>query len=325
MSDSEVNPDASPETIHVYPAGLSRFVNDLLVDRFPDTKIIHLEDEAAFIAAVPEIEIFFGLHHPKGHWGDAKRLRLIQVPGAGVDSVLPDSSIADEVVICNSIGVHEPEMPEFIVGLLFAITKKIPTLIDRQRNHEWKIVIPTTLSGMTACVVGLGTIGQSVARRLKALDMKVTGVRRSGAPVVNVDQVVTPEHRDDVLASADVAIVVTPKTPETEGLIGATEIAKMPSGSWLIDVSRGGVVDLDAVVAALESGHLAGAAVDVFPNEPIGEDSPLWDVPGLLVTPHTAGFSSDYFERTVNVLVSNLNAMSSGTTLTTPIDRNRGY
>lgn len=314
-----------PSVIHVYPSGLSRFVTELLAERFPATEIIHLQDEDAFIEAVSDIEIFFGLHQPKGHWGEAKKLKLIQVPGAGVDSVLPDPSIADNVAIGNSIGVHEPEMPEFVLGLLFAITKQIPTLVERQRNHQWRIVVPVTLSGMTACVVGLGTIGQSVARRLQALDMTVTGVRRSGAPVINVDRVVTPERRSELLADANVVIVITPKTPQTEGLIGHDEIAQMPPNSWLIDVSRGGVVDLDAVVAALASGHLAGAAVDVFPEEPIGTDSPLWDVPNLLVTPHTAGFSHNYFERTVDVLSDNVRAVLNNAPLATPIDRHRGY
>ncbi len=315
----------NPNVIHVYPSGLSRFVTELLATRFPATEIIHLEDEQAFVTALPDIEIFFGLHQPKGHWDKAKKLKLIQVPGAGVDSVLPDTSIADHVAIGNSIGVHEPEMPEFIIGLLFAITKQIPKLVERQRNHQWKIVVPVTLSGMTACVVGLGIIGQSVARRLRALDMVVTGVRRSGAPVIDVDRVVTPEQRADVLANANVVIVITPKTPQTEGLIGGDEIAQMPSGSWLIDVSRGGGVDLDAVVAALASGHLAGAAVDVFPEEPIAADSPLWDVPNLLITPHTAGFSHNYFERTVDLLSDNVRAVLDDTPLVTPIDRTRGY
>ena len=318
-------PVTHPERIHVYPKAVSRFAVGPLAERFPHAEIVQLDDEAGFIAALPDMDYFYGLRTPHGHWGAAQNLKLIQVPGAGVDSVLPDPSLSETVPVCSASGVHEPEMSEFVLAMLFAITKKIPTLVDRQRERKWKLVIPPTLSGLTACVVGLGTIGQSVARRLQALDINVNGVRRSGQPVPGVDQVVSPEDRLEVLSAANIVIVITPKTPETTGLIDVESLAAMAPGSWLIDVSRGGVVDIDAVVAALDSGQLAGAALDVFPEEPLAADSPLWEVPGLLITPHTAGLSQNYFERTVDLLADNIEALAKGEPLVNLVDRQRGY
>lgn len=326
LAGNAVTSPAEPiETVHIYPGDISRFARPLLEARFPDRRFVAVEDEDAFLDALPEMEAYFGLRQPKGHWHKAARLRVIQVPGAGVDSILPDDSIADNVVVCNAIGTHEPEMPEFIVGLILAITKQIPTLVKRQLNKQWKLVMPVKLSGMTACIVGLGTIGQSVARRLEAFDMAVTGVRRSGKPVEGVEQVVTLDNRFEVLSNANLVVVIAPKTPETEGIIGAKELAAMPAGSWLVDVSRGGVVQVDDVVEALASGHLAGAAIDVFPTEPLPEDSPYWDVPGLFITPHTAGFNSDYFERVIDLFAINLEAVEKGGPFATLVDRSRGY
>jgi phosphoglycerate dehydrogenase-like enzyme len=310
--------------VHLYPSRYRNFFQPV-VDRLTEHETVFLDDIAHLEAELPEIEVLVVLGPVEIDWAPAERLRLIQVGGAGVDRLLPATGLPDRVVVTNASGSHEPEMPEFVIALLFALAYRIPDYVDQQRRHEWRNRMPRALAGSTLCVVGLGTIGQSVASRAAALGMRVTGVRRSGAPVDGVDRVVTMDRRLDALAGADALVVVAPMTDETRGLIGPAELAVLAPGSIMVDVSRGGVSDIDAVVASLGSGHLAAAAIDVFEPEPLPESSPLWDVPNLLVTPHTAGNSPGYVARWAAVLADNLDALDSGAPLTNVVDRRRGY
>jgi D-2-hydroxyacid dehydrogenase (NADP+) len=155
--------------------------------------------------------------------------------------------------------------------------------------------------------------------------MRVTGVRRSGQPVEGVDLVVTTAERNRALAGADVVVIVTPLTEETRGLIGAIEVAALAPGALLVDVSRGGVTNIDAVVSALEFGQLGGACIDVFETEPLAEDSALWDVPNLTVSPHTAGLSGDYLDRLIDVLIASVDALNRGEAPTNVVDHQAGY
>lgn len=313
------------ERIHLYGTEIARMFSE--IDRyFPDREIVLLEDESAFADAMPEIEVLLGFRMPRDHWGSATSLRLLQIPGAGVDSVLPAPELPDAVQICNASGCHEPEMPEFVIAALHTLVYRMPTLVDRQRENTWKLVRPSgPITGRTLCIVGLGTIGQSVARRAAALGMTVVGVRHSGAPVEGVDQVVTPDRRMEVLTGAGAVVVITPLTDDTRGLIGAEELAAVAEGAVLVDVSRGGVVDVDALVAALADGPLESALVDVFETEPLPGDSPLWSVPNLMITPHTAGWSRDYANRILQLMAENLEAVEQGRTPPSVVDRSQGY
>ena len=293
---------------------------------FEDREVVVLESDEEFIAKLPEIEALVGHRMPRGHWAGASRLRLVQLPGAGVDSLLPAPDLSEAVQVCNASGSHEPEMPEFVLALLHALVYRIPTLVDRQRSKEWKLIVATApLQGRTVCVVGLGTIGQSVARRCATLGMTVVGVRNSGLPVAGVDKVVTPERRLEVLSDADAVVVITPLTEATRGLVGSEELSVLAKGAVLVDVSRGGVMDADALVDTLANGPLEAAAVDVFDTEPLPVDSPLWTTPNLLVTPHTAGWSRHYADRILDVTLANIEAVERGETPPTLVDRQLGY
>lgn len=316
-----------PQTIHIYNDRLLDSVSDETRSLLAPYNLITLEgDDEAFLSALPEIEVLFGYGMPRGHWASAQRLRLIQTPGAGVDSLLPAPDLAEHVLLANASGVHEPHMPEFVLAQLLALAYQIPRTVRRQDNHVWRTSFPTmTLSGKTLCIVGLGVIGQSVARRAKALGMRITGVRRSGEPIEGIDLVVTPDNRHEALTQADAVVVITPLTSETRGLIGEKELAALRPGSLFVDVSRGGVSHTAAVVAALASGQLGGASMDVFEPEPLPGDSPLWDVPNLLITPHSAGMSPGYVDRLVRVLLASIEAMTNGAPLPNAVDRTLGY
>lgn len=314
------------ERIHVHLPVLADYASHPDDPRLDDREFVILPDNDALLAAMPEIEVLVGFALPPGIWGAAHRLRLIQIPGAGVDSVINEPDLAPDVAVCNAGGTHEPEMSEFVIAMLHAVTYRVPTLVDRQRARRWKPIVPgRALSGGRLCVIGLGTIGQAVAARAAALGMEVVGVRHSGRAVEGVAAVVPPDRRFEVLAGATAVVIVTPLTPETRGLIGRAELEALAPGAVVVDVSRGGVTDLDALVDLLASGHLFGAAVDVFPTEPLPGDDPLWEVPNLLVTPHSAGSSADYKRRVASRFADNLLAFEAGEKPPGLVDRALGY
>ncbi len=309
------------ETVHVYPASAKDYLAPVAA-ALPGRQVVFLDE---LEPALPEMEVLVHVTKSSIDWTSATKLRLIQVGGAGVDNLLPAAGLAESVVVTNASGSHEPEMAEFAIANMFALAYRLPDYVDQQRAKVWKQRMPRALEGSTMCVVGLGTIGQSIARRAKALGMHVTGVRRSGDPVDGIDTVVTMDDRLEAIRGANVLVVVAPLTDETRGLIGADELAALAPRATIVDVSRGGVSDIDAVVEALGSGQLSGAAVDVFEPEPLPDTSPLWDVPNLLLTPHAAGNSRSYVSRWAQTLASNIEALEAGRPLANVVDQSLGY
>ncbi len=314
------------ERIHVHLPVLADFANDPIEQLLGDREFVVLEDDDAFMAALPEMEVVMGFRMPRGHWAAATRLKFVQVPGAGVDSIVDQPDLPPGAVICNASGAHDPEMSEFIMAMIHATTYRVPQLVDQQRAHRWRTVTPThALAGGRLCILGLGTIGQSVAERAAGIGMEVVGVRNSGRPVAGVAHVATPTDRLDVISGATALVVLTPLTDDTRGMVGSAELEALAPGAVVIDVSRGGVMDTTALLSVLDSGHVAGAAIDVFDAEPLPKDSPLWDVPNLLVTPHTAGSSDDYARRISRVFATNLLAFERGEVPPGLVDRSLGY
>lgn len=309
---------------YVYMPGMGDRMADLVRARC-DLDVVVIDDGDELVERLGEVEALLAWRPPTGHWQRAEKLRLLQVPAAGVDSVLPAPDLADSVVLCNATGAHNPHMPEFAIGVLLALAKGVPTFVAQQQEKVWRARNPIVLHGTTLGVIGLGTIGEGVAAAARGLGMRVVGVRRSGGEVEGIDRVVTPDRMDEVLPHCQSVVVVAPLTPETRGLVGTEALDLLPDGALLVDVSRGGVVDPEAVVAALRSGKLAAAALDVFETEPLPADSPLWDEPNLLITPHSAGLSPSYFGHLADIFVANIAALDGGGPCPTAVDRTRGY
>ncbi len=315
-------PSAVP-VVHAYP-DLGPMVVSAR-ERLPGTEIVVIPDEAAFAEVIGDVEVLFTFRPPTGQWAAADALRLIQMTGAGVDSVLPAPDLAEHVTICNAVGIHLPEMAEFVLGMVLSLHLGVPKLVDQQRAHDWSWVLHPALAGRRAVILGTGKIGAGCAELLRAVGLRVDGVSRSGSPTEGFDRVVTVDRRMEVLEDADIVVVLVPLTPDTVGLVGRDELAVLASGSQLVDVSRGGIVDHDALRWALREGPLAAAALDVFDPEPLPAHDPMWDEPNVLITPHIAALSSDYFDRLVGVLVDNVERLRDGRPLINVIDRGRGY
>ena len=244
-----------------------------------------------------------------------------------------DALAARGVVVSNSRGIQGAPIAEHVFASLLALTHRLPLAFDRQRQRIWAQSefsgprLPVLLRGLRLGVIGLGSIGAEVARLGAAFGMDVVGVRRHperGAPD-GVREVWGVERLDDLAAAMDVIVVAAPLTSETELLFDARRLALMQPRAWLVNVARGQLVDSRALAAALASGALAGAAIDVFEQEPLPQDSPLWDTPNLLVTPHTSGFRAGHWDDVVDLFIDNLAQWDRGMPLRWLVDLSRGY
>ncbi|RYE94081.1 MAG: D-2-hydroxyacid dehydrogenase [Myxococcales bacterium] len=265
----------------------------------------------------------------------ATSLRWLAFLGAGVDQAATPAVVArarEGVVVTTASGVHGPNIAEQVMGWMLAFTRDFPGFWRSQAAFRWDRVPPdgggrlAELAGQTLGIVGLGSIGAALALRARAFDMKVLGlVRRPDRTVEGVDRLLGPDGLDELLAASDHVCLIVPLTPDTRGLIDAGRLAKMKPTAYLYNVARGAVVDQDALIAALGSGQLAGAGLDVFVDEPLPPDNPLWSLPSVLLTPHIAGSTPRYYERAAGLLVANLARWRAGEPLARRYDPDRGY
>ncbi|GAB3691205.1 hypothetical protein GCM10028857_28320 [Salinarchaeum chitinilyticum] len=237
---------------------------------------------------------------------------------AGVDRFPQDEFEAEGVVLTNSTGIHGASVGETVVGYMTALARNLHAYRSAQDREEWADPDwdrPFTLADESVCVVGLGTIGQGVAERATWMGMDVWGVRRTPDPVPIVDEVYGHEGLHTALMDAKFVVLAVPLTPSTRRMIGPAELAAMRDDAYLINVARGGVVVQDALVSALEDGEIAGAALDVFQEEPLPKESPLWGMDDVIVTPHAAARTRDYFRDVAEIVIDNVERQGEGLTL----------
>ncbi len=252
-------------------------------------------------------------------------LSFIQVSGAGINHLTPWDP--EKVHVCNSGGVQNEAMAQFAIARLIAISCRFFRYHDQQKAHLWQPHDVIRSTGGTLTVVGLGRIGRACARVGRALGMTVYGVRARPQPLEGVEEVVGPDRLNDVLALSDYVIVVTPLTDATRGLIGASALASARPGVIVHNMSRGGVIDEEALIEALRSGHVSAASLDVFSQEPLPHDSPLWDMENVHITPHVGGMLTwqDYDRLNTEVFLDNLDRFVRGAPLANLVDPERGY
>jgi len=222
------------------------------------------------------------------------------------------------IALTNSTGIHDTSVGEFAVGLMLSFARRLHTYVRRQEDNEWGYPAwdePFTLDGERLCVVGLGTIGRGIAERADALGMEVVGVRRSGEPTPQTEEVYTPDDLHEAIGGAKFVALAVPLTDETEGLVGRAEFEAMREDARLVNVARGPVVVEDELVAALREDEIAGAGLDVFEEEPLPEDSPLWGMDEVIVTPHAAAATRDYFRDIAELVRENVGRVERGEAL----------
>ncbi|WP_339105609.1 D-2-hydroxyacid dehydrogenase [Haloterrigena salinisoli] len=234
---------------------------------------------------------------------------------AGVDRFPFDAFEANDVVLTNSTGIHDRTVGETVAGYLLSFSRRLHDLIANQRERRWERPAwddGFTLPGKTACVVGTGTLGRGVAETLGGLGLEVRGVRRSDEPVPGFDEIYTNDRLLEAVGDADFVIVTVPLTDETRHLFDAEAFDAMGADAYFVNVARGPVVDEPALIDALESDSIAGAALDVFEEEPLPEDSPLWGMDEVIVTPHCAAYTVDYFRDVGDIVRENASRLETG-------------
>ena len=252
-------------------------------------------------------------------------LRWLQIHPAGAERALYVELRARGVKVTTASGATSTTVAHSTLGAIIALNRRFPLLADAQRRHAWEPRLgehsPRDLGGQTAIVVGLGPIGQQLAVLLKALDMRVIGVRRAPAAVPPCDRTIAFAELAAVLPEADWLVLCCPASATTRGLANAATLAALPRGAHLVNVARGEVAVERDVIAALESGHLAGAYLDVFEREPLDAASPLWDLPNVVVSPHTASHSQGQNEAILAIFLDNLARWRDGRALRNDLDR----
>jgi phosphoglycerate dehydrogenase-like enzyme len=290
-----------------------------------DTGIASFEvrDAETLAARIAEADVLVisGLWH-NGLLDSAPRLRFIQSIGAGTDQFPRDELARRGIRLASARGVNARAVAEHAMALMLALSRRLPEARDNQAKHFWRGMIgdlaqrEDELAGKTLLIVGLGDIGGRLARLAKAFDMRVVGLRRdpaSGGGAADAVHAMDDLHR--LLPQADVVALTCPLAPETERLINAAALAAMKPSAHLINVARGRVADEAALIDALAAHRIAGAGIDVTAEEPLAPTSPLWDMPHVLITPHTAGETRRYEDNVIEILRDNLDRLWRGETL----------
>ena len=251
-------------------------------------------------------------------------VRWVHFLSAGVERIWAMDVDWARLTLTTSSGVHAAPMSEYAMGAMLHFAKQFDRFVAQSRDSLWQRAWLDELTGRTLVVLGIGSVGQAVAERAQAFGMVVHGVARTPRDDGN-GSVSGLADLPALLAHADYVVVTVPLTAETAGLVGQEFFGALKKGAVLVDMSRGGVVSKDALLSALEDGTLRGAALDVFEEEPLPEDSPLWNRPDVLVTPHVAGTTPYYLERALGVFVQNAQRYLADEPLLTPVDVSRGY
>lgn len=291
--------------------------------------IRHARSSDELRAVLPEADVLLVTNFRRGiaeAWPAAHRLQWIHATSAGVDALLFPELVASGIPVTNARGIFDRAIAETVLGMILHFAKDIDTSIVLQRRREWRHRETERIDGAHALVVGTGSIGRAIARLLRAAGLSVAGVgsraRDGDADFVDIAAADALQAR---LPAADYVIVSAPLTADTRGLFAADAFAAMRPSARLINIGRGPIVVTDDLVAALRSGEIAGAALDVFEQEPLPADHPLWALPNVLVTPHMAGDFIGWQRALIEQFVANFERWQAGAPLHNVVDKTRGY
>jgi phosphoglycerate dehydrogenase-like enzyme len=293
-----------------------------LLDRF-EVHALKLADKLPDDLAA-RAEVLVGLK-AGGFLKNMPRLRWIQAMTAGVESWLGRPELRPDVTLTNARGSHRIPVPENILGALFHLTKPYMDIALAQRESKWVKRMSVPLAGKTLGILGLGAIGQELARKAAALELRVIGTKRTADPVPHVEKVYSPGETAAVLGQSDFVVLLLPTTPETENSINAAWLRAMKPTAWLINFARGAlIVDAD-LIAAVRSRTIAGAVLDVFREEPLPATHPFWKTEGILVLPHIGGGHPERRAIVAEMFAENAKLYLEGKPLNALVDRKRGY
>jgi phosphoglycerate dehydrogenase-like enzyme len=296
---------------------------------FPEIEITRAQPDQ-LVDALADADAVAAWSIPEDAIANAKRLKWIHRGAAGVEDLITSTLLGPDVILTNSSGVHAPNIAEHVMACMLAFARRLPKLLKLQEEHAWngkRVIGIFELTGQTALLAGLGDIGQAVAKRAQAFDMHTIGVRRHPA-LPRPDAVETMMGMDrfhEALGSANHVVNSLPFTGATDHVFDADAFAAMRPGTFFYNVGRGRTVDQEALVRALQTGRLGGAALDVTDPEPLPENSPLWDMDNVIITQHTAGRTPHMWDRVFRLIETNLERYQAGDRLLNVVDIEEGY
>jgi phosphoglycerate dehydrogenase-like enzyme len=322
--------------VHYHPFELwhaPAWIRERLQSEFPDVRVVQFDNYDRVPEEIEDTDVFIGWSLRAEQVLAAKKLKWIHSPAAAVHQLMFPELLNSKVVITNSSSVHGPVVAEHAVAVLLALAKRLPQAMHYQARKTWaqdhlwtERPRPREVDGTTVLVVGVGGIGGEFIRRAKALGMKVLAVRQNpDKGNAGADEVYAPSRLYGLLPRAGYIVLCTPVTPATSPLINTGLLAMMQPDAYLINVGRGTLVDEAALIQALQTRRIAGAALDVFAEEPLPEDSPLWSLDNVLITPHTAGVTESLWERHYELIAENLRRLRDGRPMLCEVDKKEGY
>lgn len=305
---------------------------DRLRESLPRDEVVDARTQEERRHAFPSADVLIATRITAEEFAVAPSVRWIHTTAVGTGGLLPRPLVDSDVVVTNTRGVHSESIAEHAIALALAVRRRIPEAAAAQADRSWIQLellareVPL-LADTCMLVIGLGTIGMRVAELAAGLGMRVLGIRRRAdqPKPAAVSEVAGSERLRDWLPRADVVVLAAPQTDETRALLGEAEFALLRRSAVLVNVARGGLVDEKALERAATSGTIAGAGLDAFVREPLAPESPLWKLPNVLITPHSASFRGDYWGPVMDLFRDNLERFRSGKPLLNVVDKVNRY
>ena len=280
----------------------------MLLERFPQLTINIVGHHTLVEPFIADTDILLCFSPPMANHvvRDAPNLKWIQALGTGVDNIVDLPSLGKEVLVTNIRGIHGAAVSEATIAFMLSLARDLPRSVHAQEKSAWERWPSRLLSGKTVGILGVGLIAEYLAPICKTFGMTVVGISSAQRPTPSFDRMV---KRDDLVMIApelDYLVVLTPLTPETRGIVGEKVLTAMKSSAFVVNVARGGVVDEPALIKALEAGQIAGAGLDVFSQEPLPADNPLWKTKNVTIFSHLGGYSQGYEDRAMPTIAGNM-------------------
>ncbi|ELY26557.1 D-isomer specific 2-hydroxyacid dehydrogenase NAD-binding protein [Natrialba magadii ATCC 43099] len=277
-----------------------------ITQKLPDVTLRLASDYSETLSKISDVEIVVEHQIDDAHLEAAEELRWIQSLSSGYDRFDLDRLEEDDIVLTTASGVHGEPIAQHVLGYILTFERGLHRAHRQQAQHMWRRFAPSELTDKTVTIVGVGEIGSTIAERLAAFDVRIIGVKRNLESVTSaVDDVLPPADLHGALGQAEYVVVACPLTPQTRQMFGPAEFDSMSTDTVFINIARGEIVDQQALITALHTGELGGAALDVAVDEPLPPESPLWDFDDVLITPHMAGGSPQYARRCAEIFRQN--------------------
>lgn len=300
--------------------------------RFPDIEFIHATTDDERADGLKDCDVAYTWILKAPEIAESRLLRWVHTSAVAVETICLPELFARGIAVSNSRGVQAVPIAEHVMAVMLALAKHLPFALHHQNSGTWAQNefagdrLPWLLRGRTLGLIGVGTIGSEIAARANAFGMRVIAMRRrSTESVPGIERLFGGDQLYPFLSQCHALVIAAPLTPQTHSLLGEAQFAKLPKGAIVVNVGRAKIIDTDALMDALESGHLGGASLDVFPQEPLPADHRLWKMPNVILTPHTSGFRQGHWDEVIELFADNLDRFQRGETLRFQVQPDLGY